>query len=143
MNDSSALLTGGDVHDNRIVTQAAIDLERPVLGRWTNSSGGVKKLIQHFQKLGRERSVKRIVFAYEASSLGFGLYDTLTEAGIECHVLAPTKMKKSNKDRKDKTDAKDALRILVELRSFIFAGNKLPAVWPALALLKTSMYSGT
>ena len=129
MKDSKALLTGGDVHDNRIVTQTAIDLEAPVLKRWANSNGGIPKLIQHLQEVARERGVKRIVFAYEASSLGFGLYDTLTEAGIECHVLAPTKMKKSNKDRKNKTDAKDALRILMELKSFVFAGNKLPAVW--------------
>jgi transposase len=61
--------------------------------------------------------------------VGFGLYDELHEAGIECHVLAPTNMKRSQKDRKAKTDAKDALRILQELRNHVFAGDRLPAVW--------------
>jgi transposase len=61
--------------------------------------------------------------------LGFGLYDEIREAGIECHVLAPTRMKRSQKDRKNKTDAKDALRILQELRNHVFAGDRLPAVW--------------
>jgi hypothetical protein len=40
--------------------------------------------------------------------VGFGLWDELREAGIECHVLAPTKIKRSQKDRKAKTDAKDS-----------------------------------
>jgi len=30
----------------------------------------------------------RLVFAYEASGLGFTLYDELAASGIECHVLA-------------------------------------------------------
>jgi transposase len=57
------------------------------------------------------------------------LYDELREAGMECHVLAPTRLRRSEKDRKAKTDAKDALRLLQALRNHAFAGDDLPAVW--------------
>ena len=41
------------------------------------------------------RGKKRVIFAYEASGQGFGLHDELRGAGIECYVLAPTKLAKS------------------------------------------------
>src|SRR5690606_25847815 len=60
---------------------------------------------------------------------GFGLYDALTEAGIECHVLAPTHLPRTPHCRKNKTDDKDAQMILDELRAHVLAGRKLPRVW--------------
>ncbi|MHC4601572.1 MAG: IS110 family RNA-guided transposase [Planctomycetota bacterium] len=77
----------------------------------------------------RGKNAKRILCAYEASGVGYGLYDRLRDEGLECHILAPTKIKRSQKDRKDKTDAKDALRILQALRNHVFAGDELPTVW--------------
>lgn len=71
----------------------------------------------------------KIIFAYEASGQGFGLYDELTAAGIECHVLAPTKIARSTQQQRSKTDEKDAELILELLRGHVLAGNRLPAVW--------------
>jgi transposase len=57
------------------------------------------------------------------------LYDDCRDAGIECFILAPTKMRKSNKDRKSKNDERDAQLILEALRGHILAGNDLPSIW--------------
>ena len=57
-----------------------------------------------------------MIFAYEASGQGFGLYDELTAAGFECHVLAPTKIARSTQHRHRKTDEQDAEQILQLLR---------------------------
>ncbi len=48
--------------------------------------------------------------AYEAGPTGFGLYRTLLEAGIQCEVLAPSKLQRPAGDRV-KTDAKDAVHL--------------------------------
>jgi len=56
------------------------------------------------------------------------LHDELWKAGIECYVLAPTKIKRSEKDKKDKTDKKDCKRLLELLRGHFLAGNELPTV---------------
>ncbi len=71
----------------------------------------------------------RIIVAYEASPLGFGIYDDCMEAGIECHILAPTKMPKAVKDKKRKYDERDAHRIFELLRAHVLAGNDLPDIW--------------
>jgi transposase len=71
----------------------------------------------------------RLVFAYEASSQGFGLYDQLAAAGIEAYVVAPTKIARSARQEVEKTDERDALDLLELLRGHILAGNRLPAVW--------------
>ena len=70
-----------------------------------------------------------MIFAYEASGQGFGLYDELTAANFECHVLAPTKIARSTQHRQRKTDEKDADQILQLLRGHVLAGNPLPSVW--------------
>jgi len=66
---------------------------------------------------------------YEASALGFGLYDDCRDNGVECVVLAPTKIARSVEDRKRKTDDRDATRIFEALRAHVLAGNALPAIW--------------
>ncbi len=71
----------------------------------------------------------RLVFAYEASGPGFGLHDGLTEAGIECHVLAPTMIARSQRQASQKTDEKDAPQLIELLRAHVLAGNELPTVW--------------
>lgn len=129
MKRTKTFLTGCDVHDKTLVTQTAVDLESPELKRWTNRREGREKLIHYLKERARRKGAKRIVFVYEASGFGFGLHDELKEAGIECFVLAPTKIRKSPKERKDKSDAKDALRLLEILRGHVLAGNELPAVW--------------
>jgi transposase len=123
--NSRILLSGMDVHDKTIVTQTSLGSGAPELRTWKNTAAGRKTMIRYLKGKG----AKRILCAYEASSLGFGLCDRLGGEGMECHILAPTKIKRSRKDRKDKTDAKDALRILQVLRNHVFAGDELPIVW--------------
>jgi transposase len=56
-----------------------------------------------------------VAVAYEAGPTGFGLYRSLTAAGIRCVVVAPSKLQKPSGERV-KTDAKDALHLARLLR---------------------------
>ena len=56
-----------------------------------------------------------VAVAYEAGPTGFGLYRSLTEAGIRCEVAAPSKLQRPCGDRV-KTDARDAIRLARLLR---------------------------
>lgn len=96
---------------------------------WSNDRGGRQAMIADLKRRAAEAGAKETWFAYEASGVGFGLYDELTEAGIHCVVLAPTKLKRSPQEKKRKTDEKDAERLLEVLRGHLLAGNRLPAVW--------------
>lgn len=93
------------------------------------ATADVAGLIAWIREFAERHASSRIVFAYEASGRGFGLHDALTEAGIECHVLAPTHLPRTAHRRKNKTDEKDAQVILEELRAYVLAGRKLPRVW--------------
>jgi len=91
-----------------------------------NTPDGRKALLEWLRKMAKG---KPIVFAYEASGLGFSLHDELVDAGLCCHVLAPSKLKRSPQQRRNKTDEKDAEQILAELRGHYLAGNALPSIW--------------
>ena len=52
---------------------------------------------------------------YEAGPTGFGLYRALNQAGVECVVVAPSKLQRPAGDRV-KTDARDALHLARLLR---------------------------
>ena len=56
-----------------------------------------------------------VAVAYEAGPTGFGLYRSLTAAGIRCVVAAPSKLQRPAGDRV-KTDAKDAVHLVRLLR---------------------------
>ena len=56
-----------------------------------------------------------VAVTYEAGPTGFGLYRSLTAAGIRCEVAAPSKLQKPAGDRV-KTDAKDAIHLARLLR---------------------------
>jgi transposase len=78
----------------------------------------------------RERAGEaKVLMGYEASPLGYGLHDESVEHGMECVVLAPTKIARSVEDRKRKYDDRDATRIFEALRAHVLAGNELPAIW--------------
>ncbi len=49
-----------------------------------------------------------VAVTYEAGPTGFGLYRSLTAAGIRCEVAAPSKLQRPAGDRV-KTDARDAI----------------------------------
>jgi transposase len=56
-----------------------------------------------------------VAVVYEAGPTGFGLYRTLTAAGMRCVVAAPSKLQRPSGDRV-KTDAKDAVHLARLLR---------------------------
>ena len=65
--------------------------------------------------------------AYEAGPTGFGLYRALTEAGIRCEVVAPSKLQRPSGDRV-KTDARDALHLARLLRLDEITSVSIPSV---------------
>jgi transposase len=89
-------------------------------------------MVEHLKALAQTEGAEHIAFAYEASCQGFGLYDELVEAGIDCHVIAPTKLKRSPHQAKNKTDEKDARDVFKELRNHVMSEDEhedFPAVW--------------
>jgi transposase len=68
-----------------------------------------------------------VAVTYEAGPTGFGLYRTLSAAGIRCEVAAPSKLQKPSGDRV-KTDAKDAVHLAKLLRLDEITSVSIPSV---------------
>ena len=126
---SKTIICGCDLHDRFMLIKFAVDLEQPMMMNRLANAEGRQKMITDLKKFAKQAGATRIVFAYEASGAGFGLFDQLTEAGIECYVIAPSRVAKSSKEKKNKTDEKDAQKLLELLRGYVLAGNPLPTVW--------------
>lgn len=123
------VICGADVHDNSITTRIAVNKEEPETRIFSYTTQGRNSMFKYLKFVGCKHGAERIVMAYEASSLGYGLCDEGMDAGIECYVLAPTKMPQSEEQRKRKTDKRDAQKILEQLRGHLLAGNDLAKVW--------------
>lgn len=123
------MMCGTDLHDRTLVCRIAVDREEPVTRTYANTDAGKSSLLCYLKGEARRNGCERVVLAYEASTQGFCLHDDCADAGVECFVLAPTKIRKSKKDHKRKADEKDAQLILETLRGHLLAGNELPAVW--------------
>jgi transposase len=68
-----------------------------------------------------------VAVAYEAGPTGFGLYRSLTAAGVRCVVAAPSKLQRPAGDRV-KTDAKDAVHLARLLRLGEITAVAVPSV---------------
>jgi transposase len=123
------VMCGADVHDNSITARIAVNKEEPGTRVFRYTVSGRRAMLKYLTAAARRQGAKRIVVAYEASSLGFVLHDECKDAGIECYVLAPTKMPRSEETTKRKTDWRDAQMILEQLRAHVLAGNELAKVW--------------
>ena len=122
------ILVGCDLHDRNMVLKYATGCGE-VKKRWFgNNRAAHMELIRWLHRASAEAGGAKVYFAYEASGLGFVLYDRLTAAGITCYVLAPTKMERSVKSRTTKCDERDAEAVLRVLRSGVLLGERLPAV---------------
>jgi transposase len=124
---SKVIMIGCDLHDRWTLLKVAVGTEAPMKRSFETSD--TFGMIQWLKDFADRKDAARIVFAYEASGQGFGLYDQLSDAGIECHVVAPTHLPHTTHRRKNKTDEKDAEMILDEVRAHVLAGRKLPTVW--------------
>jgi len=123
------IMIGCDLHDKTMLLKIAEGRQEPETRSVKNTSAGREAMIRDLKKRAATTSGARVIFAYEASGQGFGLYDELIEAGVECHVLAPTKIARSQRQASQKTDEKDAQQLLELLRAHVLAGNALPDVW--------------
>ncbi len=126
---SKVIMIGCDLHERSMLLRYAVGTEEPQQLSYPNDAGGRRRMTSRVQSLAKQNGCERIVFAYEASGLGYGLSDELTDKGFECHVLSPTLLPKTAKSAKAKTDAKDAQMLLEQVRGFVLAGNDLPVVW--------------
>jgi len=129
MSVKNVISVGCDSHEKTLVNLIAVNREAPEQVTVSNSRRGRQKLIALLLQMAERLGGARIVFVYEASSQGFILYDELTAAGIECYVLAPTKIERSHQQKLNKNDKKDGKRLLDIIRSHVLAGSELPAVW--------------
>jgi transposase len=122
-------MVGCDLHDKSMLLKIAVDRGKPIVRRWATDASAVAAMVRDLYRRARDAGAARIVFAYEACGFGFRLYDELTAAGIETHVLAPSKLHSTPSHRKRKTDERDAQRILDVVRSHVLAGVDMPSVW--------------
>lgn len=123
------IFVGIDLGDKNSVARIAVNLEKSERFGFVNNGQGRARLFGEVKRRAQQASGAKVVMAYEASSCGFILSDEAKASGIDCHVLAPTKMEKSVELRKNKNDDRDAEDGLEKLRAHVLAGNRLPTVW--------------
>jgi transposase len=111
------------------VTRIGHKLEKSERITFSASQAGRRKFIEELKRRSEQAGGARIVVAYEASGNGFILSDELKKAGVECHVMAPSKIERSSKQKRNKNDDRNAERLLEILRGHYLGGNKLPSVW--------------
>lgn len=123
------IMVACDLHDRTMLLKVAQGRGPAETVMVRNTRAGRDRMRADLARRSQAAGGASVIFAYEASGQGFGLYDELTQAGITCHVLAPTKIARSAELKKTKTDEKDAELILQLLRGHVLAGNPLPTVW--------------
>ena len=123
------IFVGCDLHQETLVNRIAVGQGPSYRKVMANTRAGRASLIAFLKKESARHGGAPIVFGYEASGQGFVLHDQLQAAGIECYVLAPTKMEASIKGKRNKNDDRDAERVLRCLRAYKLAGEALPSVW--------------
>lgn len=116
------------------VTYVSLDVHpETIVAEW----GKVHEVVSRMEVPHNEQGIKRLAArvgsekvwgVYEASSCGFGLYDTLTALGWKMSVVAPTHLKRSTKEQKRKTDRDDARRLRELLVAHGELGSGLPTV---------------
>jgi transposase len=123
------IMVGCDLHDRTMLLRVARGRAAAETVSVKNTPDGRRQMVARLRERAAAAGGVGVIFAYEASGQGFGLYDELAAAGIECHVLAPTKMVRTPHQQRNKTDERDAEQILQLLRGHVLAGNPLPDVW--------------
>lgn len=104
---------GLDVHKDSI-TIATADEGRDAAQGFKTIANDATRLLKALRLLTPERG--GILVCYEAGPTGYGLYRRLRDAGIECHVVAPS-LVPSKAGNRVKTDRRDAVQLARFLRS--------------------------
>ena len=110
---------GLDVHKNSIKIAVAEEGREPAR-LFASIPGETNKLITSIRKLGSKSSIR---CCYEAGPGGYSVYRSLTAAGIDCKVIAPSLIPKQS-GKRVKTDRLDAENLAHYLRS-----GDLTEVW--------------
>ena len=76
--------------------------------------------------VGRHLRGRRIVFAYEAGPTGFGLHDTLWQAGYPCLVVTPSAVPTA-RGRRVRTNRTDSRKLALQLRGGSLKGIRVPS----------------
>jgi len=122
------IMCGIDASDKSLVCAIGVGMGDPKIETVLNNKDDRKRLYTRLKKMAKAEKSSRVLVAYEACGLGYGMSDEMKEVGIDCRILSPGQMKRSIRDKKFKTDAADAQSIYYELRAHVMAGNPLPEV---------------
>ena len=111
---------GLDVHKDSI-TAGVLEpaAESPVLTRIGPDDDAVRRLIRKFP------DKKQLKVCYEAGPTGFTLARTLTRWGVDCEVIAPSRIPKQSGDRV-KTDNRDAASLARLHRAGLLTAIRVP-----------------
>jgi len=80
------IIVGADVHTKSILVKAAVDRDEPVQRSFRNTRAGRRKLVAWLSGWSARVGGARVVVVYEASSLGYVLYDEVTAAWLDALV---------------------------------------------------------
>ena len=97
------ILIGCDLHDSTMLLKIAVGREDVRTRSGKDTTASRRAMIGDLKKRAVSANSARIVFADKASGQGFGLCDELTDAGVECHVLAPAKIARSQRQASQKS----------------------------------------
>lgn len=112
---------GLDVHKESIAIAIASPERAGEIRFWGNIINAPTSVRRFFTKMGKNYAT--MLVCYEAGPCGYGLYRQLLSMGIECQMVAPSRIAKSPTD-KIKNDHRDA----VSLARLLRAGDLTP-IW--------------
>lgn len=123
------IMVGIDMHVKNLVCEIGYNKKKPIKKVFKNDLQGHLLLISLIEDMKEKLNIQEVLVAYEASGLGYVLYDTLNNTGYKCVILAPTELLRSATGFKKKTDKKDASYIYETIRGYVLAGNRLKDIW--------------
>ena len=105
---------GLDVHKETIAVAIASPERAGEIRFWGNISNVPDSIRRFFTRAGKNYST--LLVCYEAGPCGYLLYRQLTAMGIQCQIVAPSRIAKSPTD-KIKNDHRDAVSLARLLRA--------------------------
>ncbi|MEM6468870.1 MAG: hypothetical protein AAF802_04825, partial [Planctomycetota bacterium] len=70
---AQVIMIGCDLHDRTMLLRYAVGTAEPQQLTYPNDRAGKRRMISRLKSLAKKNNANRIVFAYEASGLGYGL----------------------------------------------------------------------
>ena len=73
---NQVIIVGCDLHDRSLLLKAACGMDAPQQKSFLNDCDGRQAMLDYLLALAQQHEADRIVFVYEASGQGYGLYDS-------------------------------------------------------------------